>query len=96
MSQTPIRTTTADIVDRLERLQALSLEREEEEAAARGGEEGEATAHYVEDRARTGDKRSAVSSFLVFALALQQHKNSSLTETSLKIPTDNPLADRQR
>ncbi|KAG7285436.1 hypothetical protein NEMBOFW57_010063 [Staphylotrichum longicolle] len=43
----------------LERLQALSLEREEEEAAARGGEEGEATAHHVEDRARTGDKRSA-------------------------------------
>lgn len=73
LAHIPIPATTADIVDRLERLQALSLEREEEEAAAQGGEEGEGTAHLIEDRARAGDKRSAVSPFHVSALAPQQH-----------------------
>jgi hypothetical protein len=70
LPQIPNWTSTADIVDRLERLQALSLEREEEEAAAQGGEEGEAGAHHIEDRARVGDKRSAVSPSS-FALAPQ-------------------------
>ena len=52
-----------DTVGRLERLQKLSLERQEEEvvsAVKDGGEMDGSTAFDIEGRARVGDKRSAV------------------------------------